>query len=285
MAGKRRWRIWYKRFIQELNGTSGLASLGGALLALISFTGQNLFSGLIAALMGSIGIVITTVAVGIAAWKAIPPVLKKSADLVGKRLFLDELTNIDPIPLKLSVVGTPMVGKSTLISRILQQVPPNQRTNSVYAYIAALQTVPPHYLAMLDGSGQMYADQFEIAASADVLCIILDHHSSDTERTVDEARIEEHLAFHEQLRGYLGRQTRKLTWVHLLLNKRDLWESASAREHQTLIEFLQREEQLWRQSNVAKNVTSEKYSNCYPDDGGVLLQKIYELLREQNGNR
>jgi hypothetical protein len=285
MAGKRRWRSWYKRFTQELNGTSGLASLGGALLAVISFMGLNAFSGTIAAFTGGIGIFITTVAVGMAVYKAIPPILRNPSDHVGQRLSLDKLADLDPPPLKLSVVGPPMAGKSTLVSRILQQIPPNQRTQSVHAYIAALQISPPHYLAMLDGSGQMYADQFEIGASADILCIILDHNRSDTEKNVDNSRISEHLEFNAQLRGYLGKQNRKLTWVHLLLNKRDLWKNTLIQERQTLTKFLQGEEKEWRQSNLAKNVTSEEYSNRYPDDGGILLQKIYEFLKEQNEHR
>jgi hypothetical protein len=285
MAGKRRWGSWFKRFSQELNGTSGLASLGGIFLAVIAFIGLNAFSGMIASIAGAIGILITVVAVGIAAWKAIPPVLRRAGDLVGQRLSLDKLVNVDPPPLKLSVVGPQMAGKSTLVSRILQQVPPNQRTQNVHAYIAALQVAPPHHLAMLDGSGQEYADQFEIASLADVLCIILDHNHSNTEKSVDASRINDQLAFHQQLRRYLGKQNRKLTWVHLLLNKRDLWENASTQERQNLTDFLKREEQSWRQSNLVKDVTSEKYSNFCADDGGIFLQKIHEFLREQNGYR
>jgi hypothetical protein len=285
MARKRRWKTLHKRFIQELNGTSGLAGFGGALLAFISFIGLNALSSPIAAFVGSLGILITTVAIGMAVYKAIPPILKNPSDYVAKRLPLDELAEMDPSPLRLSVVGPPRVGKSTLVSRVRQQLPPNQRTNGVHAYIVSLQTAPPHHFAILDGPGQMFADQIQIGASADILCIILDHNDSDTEQDVDSVRIDEHIWFHEQIRGYFRNQNRRLAWVHLLLNKRDLWENSSPQDLQILTEFLKRQEREWRQSNLAENVTSEKYSNNFPNDGVLLLNQVREFLEEHNVHR
>ncbi|MGL5940513.1 MAG: hypothetical protein ACRC2S_09030 [Waterburya sp.] len=45
MASKRPWKQWFGMFIKELNGTSGLTGVGGAILAIISHFGLNLNSG------------------------------------------------------------------------------------------------------------------------------------------------------------------------------------------------------------------------------------------------
>lgn len=282
MAGKRPWKLWMGKFIQELNGTSGLASLGGAILAFISFGGWNAFSSTLTAFTGVLGIITTVIAIAIAAYKAIPPKFRHPADLVGQRLTLDKLNNIDPPLLKLGVVGPGMVGKTTLVSRILQQVPPHQRTQGVHAYVAALQISRMPYVAMLDGPGQMYADQFEIASHADILCIILDHHNSDNEKKIDERRIQDHLLFQKQLRGYLAKQTQKPTCVHLLLNKRDLWEdsSVSQEEKRRLKELLLNEEKSWKDSNLVKTITSAEYSNLASTDVAILLQQIRDFVKE-----
>lgn len=282
MAGKRPWRLWIGRWIQELNGTSGLAGLGGLCLAIVSFMGGNASSDKIAAFTGWLGIVITLVAIGIAACRAIPPKFRHPTDLVSQRLTLDKLNTINPPLFKLGVVGPEMVGKTTLVNRILQQVPPCQRTQGVHAYVTALQTSPMRYLAMLDGPGQMYADQFEIASHANILCIILDHHSSDSEKRIDENRIQSHMLFQEQLRGYLAKQPRKPICIHLLLNKQDLWDdnSVPTAEKEKLRRLLFNEERKWQDSNLIRTVTSAEYSNRSPNDVAILMNQIRDFLRE-----
>ena len=280
MTSKRIWRLWPRRFIQELNPTSGFASLGGAILAVVSFGGWNAFSGPFSVVFGVLGIVVIAVAIAIAAFKAVPPALRNAADYVGQRLSLDKLDQIDPPLPKLGIVGPGMVGKTTLLSRILQQAPPQQRTQEVHCFIAVLQTSPIRYLAMLDGPGQMFAGQFEIASYADILCIILDHNESDQERSIDRMRIQTNIEFQEQLRDFLVKTPRKPSFVHLLLNKRDLWGDVSVpKADQTLLRnFLVDEVKKWKQSNLVKEVNSVEYSNFYHGDIVALLDCIVQRL-------
>lgn len=280
MTSRRRWSLWPKRFIQELNPTSGFAGLGGTILTIISFIGWNAFSGPVSVVFGVLGIIIITCAITIAAYKAIPPALRNAADYVGQRLSLDKLDQIDPPLPKLGIVGPGMAGKTTLLSKILHQAPPQQRTQEVHFFIAVLQTSPMRYLAMLDGPGQMFAGQFEIASYADILLIILDHNDSNHERSTDRTRIRSNIEFQEQLRDFLGKRPQKLSFVHLLLNKRDLWGDVSVPtpEQLHLKKFLVDEEKKWKHSNLAKEVNSVEYSNFNNGDIVALLDCIVQRL-------
>jgi GTPase SAR1 family protein len=236
-----------------------------------------------------IGILTTVIAIAIAAYKAIPPIFRHPDALIGQRLSLDKLDNIYPPLFRLGVVGPSMVGKTTLLKRILQQVPLYQRTLEVHAYVAVLQRSPILYLAMLDGPGQGFADQFNIASHADILCIILDHNASDHEKSINEDRIQEHLMFQQQLRWHLAKEARKPSKearkpssVHLLLNKRDLWEDSSVTQvdKERLKKILRDEEGRWKESNLARKVTCAEFSNHDPNNIADLLQHIYDLSRE-----
>lgn len=275
MAGKRRWKDWPKRVANELNGTSGIAGAGGTLLTI---GGWALLPSVAAVVTSGVGVLITAGAMGVAAWKAIPPKFRNPIDLVGRRLPLDQLDNVHPPLPKLGIVGPSMVGKSTLLNVILTQPPPDERTQGVHTYVAPLQTNPVQYVAIIDGGGQMLADQFSVAAPADILCIVLDHHRSNSEKNVDKQRLTEHSLFQEQLRGYLATQRNKLAWVHLLLNKQDLWKDAPDQERQSLLEFLLSEVKTWEGGNWARRVTYALHSNRYTDDVGNFLRQIVAFL-------
>jgi hypothetical protein len=278
MSRRRHWHKWLKRFIQELNSTSGLASLGGLILTVIAFIGWTASSSFLSAFLGISGIFIAVVAIMIPAWKAIPPKLWNAADLVGQRLTLDKIESVDPPLLKLGVVGSSQVGKSTLVSRVLHQIPPSQRTDIVHGYVAALNTNPLQFLAMLDGPGQVFANQFQIATPADILCIIIDHNLSDNETSIEETRIQEHIKFQQQLRGYLKEQSKKPVWIHLLLNKQDLWENNSLDKCERLKQLLKDEAKAWKDSNLVSTVTFAEHSNGRPDEITSLISHLQQII-------
>lgn len=280
MSTRRRWKIWPRSFIQELNSTSGLAALGGAILAVIAFGGWNVSSRPLTVIFGVLGVIIILAAIAIAASRAFPPALRNPESYVGQRLSLDKLDQFYPPLPKLGIVGPEMAGKSTVISRILQQAPPDQRTEEVHFFIAVLQTSPIRYLAMLDGPGQMFAGQFEIAALADILCVVVDHNKSSQDKSIDNSRVQSNIEFQDQLRGYLAKQNRKQKLVHLLLNKRDLWNDVSVSQSDKvyLKDFLVGETRKWKISNLASEVTSAEYSNFNHEDTVRLLERIDQSL-------
>jgi Ethanolamine utilisation - propanediol utilisation len=247
MPGKRLWKNWPKQLTTELNSVSGIAGVGGTAL---SVAGWTAVAGTVGIAFGVLGIAIAAGALGHAIWKSIPPQLQKPEDLVGQNLSLDVLAKVHPPIPTLGIVGPSRAGKTTLKSRLSLQPTPTKRTQVVTAYIAPLVTTPVKYIAILDGGGESYAQQFAVAAPAEIICAVLDHNSSDTAATVDAGRMASHSLFMQQMRGYLSEaQKGRAGWVHLLLNKRDLWETSSGDEKATLSNFFKEEVSKWQQGN------------------------------------
>ncbi len=281
MAAKRQWKAWPKRLGQEINGASGAVTLGGTIVTAVSVT---TLTGVAAIATGGVGILIAGAAAGRAVWKSIPPKLLGPEELVGKRLRLDELENVNPPLLRLCVVGPSETGKTTLVNIIRAQAPPDHRTQGVHAYVIPLQTNPLRFIAVLDGAGQMYADQFTVAAPAHFLCAMLDHNRSHTEDAIDPGRISAHTRFLEQLRGYLSNERNEpVPRVHILLNKRDLWENAPEQEQAQLKSQISAEVEAWRNSNLAGDVTHMEHSNLDDADVAEFLRLVEAFILERNG--
>jgi hypothetical protein len=274
MAGKRRWTKWPGKFMSELNGTSGLAGAGGAVLTGLSFGGLTAASGALALVTGGVGIVLMGAAVIAAGARSFPDRLVNPADIVGEDRSLDQLGNLEPAVFAVGIVGPSQAGKSTLASRILAVPPRNQRTHGLHCYIAALQTAPVKYVAMLDGPGDQYAMQFSVVENSQIVFVILDHNIHE-HATMDKERILEHRRFQKQLRDYLIAKSKRLMWVHLLLNKRDLWENLS---HDELLAFLQTETDEWTKSNLSQRVSSAIHSNEKPSDIADTLTEVKRFI-------
>ena len=151
------------------------------------------------------------------------------------------------------------------------------RTQRITAYVTSLQMSPPVYLAVLDGGGERFPQQFKIAELCEYLCIVLDHNKSDSDSTVDEARLSEHQQFLNQVRHHLEESnTQKKEWVHFLLNKHDLWQRASDTHKEQFQTFCSAELDRWKQGRFSAGVNSSPHSNSAPDD----VAKFVTLLKE-----
>jgi hypothetical protein len=276
MAAKRHWATWPSRFAGELNGTSGLAGAGGAILTGLSFGGLTAASGALALVTGGLGIILMAGAVVAAGAKSLPVPLVNPADIVGEDRSLDQLNSLEPKIFAVGIVGPSHAGKSTLASRILHQPGPTRmsRTHGIHCYVAALQTGPVKYVAMVDGPGDKFAMQFSVVENSQIVYVILDHNAAGNSET-DQARIAEHHEFQRQLREYLAARSKRLVWVHLLLNKRDLWERKS---HGGLLEFLTLETEQWAKSNLSERVTFALHSNEFASDIDRLLADTVTFL-------
>jgi len=152
----------------------------------------------------------------------------------------------------------------------------NSRTNNVYATILALQTSPTIYIALLDGDGDKNIQQFEVAKNADFLLIVVDHAEGNTKIAWSKKRIEEHDRLLKQLE-FTIKQHKQLKHLHIILNKRDLWEKSK-----TAVEL-----QKWFEShvnhlnkaNVAKEITSDVHSNMITSDMGKVIRQITEKAK------
>jgi hypothetical protein len=195
--------------------------------------------------------------------------------MVGKYLPLEALNGIFPRVPTLGVVGPSKSGKTTLKNRIARLPDKGKRTQSLTAYIEPLATVPAQYLAILDGSGEAFAQQFEIASVADIICIVLDHNDSATEAVVSQDRLKENSEFLKQIRTYLVEKRQAPPgWVSILLNKRDLWENADNAAKASLLKFFDDEVRKWEQGAKGGTVSSGFYSNERAGDTADLVTRL-----------
>lgn len=275
MKKSRDWTQYPKNINRELNGTSGLAAVGLGIASVVGLASSAFAaSGLGIAITGS-GVLLTACAIGKSLWNAVPEQFCNPSDLVGQQFALAELPNIRGNVKKLCVVGPTKAGKSTLVKVLLSQDFPNQRTSEIYASIAVLPSAPLKYLILLDGSGGQFGDQFEIARYADVILVVFDHEESDDVEQLDKARLDKSKEFSDQLIGFLSKHKNTTTeLVHILLNKRDLWERLSIADQNYITRFLNEEQEKWTRANVASNVSSEAHSNFETEDIGILVRKL-----------
>ena len=272
MLNTRRWTEWPERALGELNIVSGLATFGGCLASL---AGWLLTTGPIATVLTYGGIVVIVFSIGVAIVRSTPPVIKRPEDLVGKTIPLAEIKNISPPVMTLAVVGPSMVGKTTLKDRLSFADSGNVRTQDVSAYIASFQTAPPTHIAILDGGGERYSHQFELAKQCQCLCVVVDHNSSDSDAEVDLLRLAKHREFSRQIRNYLddASAARKI-WVRILINKHDLWGTLTSDKQQVISDFYAEELDFWRQGNRAASIEALVFSNEDASDVARFVEKL-----------
>jgi len=227
----------------------------------------TLLGGNMALMLAATGTVITIGAFGYAIYKAVPPLMKRPEDLVGRNVSLDELKEIFPRITSLAIIGPTQAGKTTLKHRLSFDVAPPTRTQQASAYVTSLQTTPPRYIAILDGGGERYPQQFKLAEICEYLCIVIDHNISDTDPAVDQSRLHDHEAFLKQIRHHLDESNAPTKqWIHFLANKHDLWKCAAPEQRLSFDSFCKNEIEKWKQGRFAKTVDLYEHSNDTPND-------------------
>jgi hypothetical protein len=255
---KRSWKQYPKNLKDELNGFSGLAGTGGLFGAIASaFAAPASIASVATGAAALVGVA----AFGIAAYRAIPPAHLDPKDLTGNSVALPILASIFPKISTVGIVGISQAGKTTLRHALMHQNAPPTRTQHGKAFIMALQSTPQKYIALLDGAGEQYAQQFEIAALADIVVILLDHNDTSTDIRLKQKRIQAHVAFLTQVKHHLIHNgIAKKKAVIFLKNKSDLWCRAPAGEKKNFEDFCENESQKWL-GVLADNVVKENHSN------------------------
>lgn len=272
MLNSRRWKEWPEQALGELNIVSGLVTAGGVIASL---AGWLLATGMLANVLTYGGVLIVVVSLGIAIRRSVPPVIKRPEDLVGKTIPLSEVKSISPPIMTIAVVGPSMVGKTTLKDRLSFSDSGNVRTQDVSAYIASFQTAPPTHIAILDGGGERYSHQFELAEQCQCLCVVVDHNSSDSDAEVDLLRLEKHREFSRQIRHHLDNvSAARKTWVRILINKHDLWGTLSSDKQQVISDFYATELDFWKQGNRAASIETLVFSNEDASDVARFVEKL-----------
>lgn len=274
----RRWGKWPREFSSELNSASGAMGIAGLALSAVAVVATPAIAPFVLAAGG-----ITVVgSLGWAAVRSIPKRLERPENLIGRRLLISDLESVEPRPVRMGVVGPTMAGKTTLLDHVRQHPADGNRTEEVYAVIVALPLAPPSYVALLDGAGAEYVQQFKVGETADLLVVVLDHNQANDNEAVDQIRLNLHDGFLDQLRSYLKqRPAGAIRQMHFLLNKQDLWSKGIGEA--ALKRWFSHQVDEWRRSGVANKVTSGCHSNR--DASSVtafiqLLKRVQPLISE-----
>ena len=255
---KRPWKQYPKNFKQQLNGFSGIAGTGGLFGAVTSAFAAP---ASISTAATTVAAVVGVAAFGIAAYRAIPAHYLDPKELTGTSVALPVLASIFPKISTVGIVGISQAGKTTLRHALMHQNAPPARTQHGQAFIMALQSTPQKYIALLDGAGEQYSQQFEIAALSDILVILVDHNDTSTDTRLRQKRVQAHDAFLTQLKHHLQHnRINKKKFIIFLKNKSDLWCKAPAGERQKFENFCDKESQKWL-GGLAHNVATENHSN------------------------
>lgn len=266
-------RRWFSRFgprlQNQLNIVAGIVGIGAAALALAGLLAE----GTARTVLILLGVVVVCIMLAVGTIRAWPPKDLNPSDVVGEDHPLADLPSIYPRVPGLGILGSGAVGKSTLKSRLLQlPAPRNVYTQNVTFHVSPLLHNHQTYVALLDGRGESYDQQFEIAAKADIVLILLDHNDIDS-TDPNSDRLTAHRDFGIQVRDYLnGHEIRKKV-VHLLLNKTDLWHEADHANQETIRRFFAEEVQRWTDA-FGTAVTKAEHSNNLPDDTARLIELI-----------
>jgi hypothetical protein len=266
----RRWfsRFW-PRFQEQANVAAGIVGLGAVAIAVAGLVVEGTVRTVLIVL--GAGIVSIMVAVGV--FRARPPKELTPSDVAGKDLPLADLPSIYPRVPAVGVIGVGGVGKSTLKSRLLQlPAAKKEYTQNVTFHVSPLLHNHQTYVALLDGRGEWYDQQFDIAAQADILLILLDHNDIDsTDPNPD--RLTAQRDFGTQVRGFLNNREIRKKVVHLLLNKSDLWQKADGAKQEEIRSFFAEQVEGWRDA-FGRAVTEAEHSNDFPEDTANLIEVI-----------
>jgi hypothetical protein len=181
---------------------------------------MSVLAGTAGLVVSGVGIAIAVGATGYAVFRARPPRLRDPQELIGARVRLGELDDVHPPIPKLSIVGASQTGKTTLRQSLSLGTEVIDRTQEITAVVLALNSSPPRYVAVLDGSGERSPQQFKILERCDLLCIVFDHNKSDIDPVVEDDRLNEHSLFLQQIGHHLDESgSGKKRWVHFLFNR------------------------------------------------------------------
>jgi hypothetical protein len=265
----RRWlRRFGPRLQEQLNAVAGVVGVGALVLALAGL----LAGGTARTVLVVAGAAIAGVMVMVGIVRAWPPKALKPSDVAGKDLPLADLPSIFPRVPALGILGSGAVGKTTLKKRLLQ-LPTREKELSqrVTFHVSALLHDHTRYIALLDGRGE-YEQQFEIADQAEIVLVLIDHNDIETTGPNPD-RLTAHHDFGGQIREYLKRHETSKRAVHLLLNKKDLWQKADPDDQRRIRDFFSHEVDLWRAA-FGDGISSAEHSNNVPNDTAHLIETI-----------
>ncbi len=214
------WKTWRRK------AYDGVTAAGAVVSVVAVAAGGIVF--LVPATAGAAAVGLAAAAVAGTSWAfvraGLPRKLLEAKDIVGEWRSIDDAKQLRDV-MFVALVGPSRVGKSTLLERLINKSPGNRRTTAAGFVVVPLAVKGQTLVAVLDGAGDLFHQQFAVADLSHVLLVVLDHNSSDQQPAVRDERLAEHAEFLRQLHTHVGAASSKPRWVHLLTNKADLWDA------------------------------------------------------------
>lgn len=265
----RDWSKWPKRSIDALNNAGGVLGIIGIGLGVV---------GVVAAapvIIGA-GLVTSFGTISYALYSGFPLKKLNPNTIIGQKIPLSELSNLSEDLVTIGIFGAESSGKSTYLSHAISSNQQPAVTQDTSATIVNLQTVPPRKIALLDGDGRTFSQQFNVVRHAKALIIFLDHTKDASDLAADSKRLEQHELYLNQLSSFLINESLSgFKLIHFVLNKRDLWEKGTSKDQLDI--WFDTIVNNWRGKNFSRNVIGSRHSNIYSSDVNSLTQTIVPL--------
>jgi hypothetical protein len=165
---KRRWKDFPSRLKREVDGTAGLAALGGTGIGLAGIT--ILTPPFTPFFLGA-GVIIAGGTLAYSIFKAIPPKLINAEDVLNREISIVELGAVVPTMASISIIGPSQAGKTTLRNRLTFIRNLTNRTNQISVKVVSVPAALQRFVAILDGGGQIYQQQFSLTELCDHLIV------------------------------------------------------------------------------------------------------------------